>query len=153
MQQQARKKLAALWFGRQSFNDAINLLSQGIALAPDNSEFRSMQAHIYLQQGRLKQAYNSLKPLADLPQQEYQLLLVNISQQLSEYNAAIKAYKILLGIQPENSRWHLGLAIIYDKASQFALAVKEYNLALAQGGLSQDSDHFTNQRLQVLGVK
>jgi len=152
-QQQVRKKLAALWFGRKSFNEAINLLSQGIALAPENSELRSMQAHVYLQKGNLKQAYNSLRALADLPQQEYQLLIVNITQQLSNYDAAINAYKILLDLQPENSRWHLGLATIYDKTSEFVLAVSEYNLALAQGGLSQDSSHFAMQRIQALGVK
>jgi len=152
-QQQARKKLAALWFGRKSFNDAINLLSQGIALIPDNSEFRSMQAHIYLQQGKLTQAYNVLIPLDYLKQQEYQLLIVNISQQISEHNAAIKAYKILLTMQPENSRWHLGLAIVYDKNSQFASAISEYKISLAQGRLSEDSSRFAKERIQILGVK
>ena len=152
-QQQARKKLAALWFGRKSFNDAINLLSQGIILAPENSEFRSMQAHVYLQQSNLIQAYNTLKPLENLPQQEYQLLIVNISQQLENYTAAIKAYNILLKLQPKNSRWHLGLAIIYDQNSQFVLAVNEYELALEQRQLSQDSSRFAKQRIQALGVK
>lgn len=152
-QQHARKKLAALWFGRKSFMDAINLLSQGIVLAPDDSELRSMQAHVYLQQGNLTQAYNTLIPLANLQQQEYQLLIVNISQQISKYEAAIKAYNILLAMQPKNSRWHLGLAIVYDKNSQFSLAVNEYNLALSQGLLSEDSSRFAKERIQVLGVK
>jgi len=152
-QHQARKKLAALWFGRKAFNDAINLLSQGIALAPNNSEFRSMVANIFLQQGNLTQAYKSLRPLADLQQQTYQLLIANISQQLSEYDAAIKAYKILLAMQPGNSRWHLGLAIVYDKNSQFVLAVDEYGLALENSSLSSDSSQFANQRIQALGVK
>jgi len=152
-QHQARKKLAALWFGRKAFNDAINLLSQGIALAPNNSEFRSMVANIFLQQGNLTQAYKSLRPLADLQQQTYQLLIANISQQLSEYDAAIKAYKILLAMQPGNSRWHLGLAIVYDKNSQFVLAVDEYSLALENRSLSSDSSQFANQRIQALGVK
>jgi len=150
--QQARKKLAALWFGRKSYNDAINLLSQGIHLAPQNSEFRAMQARVYLQQGKLTQAYNVLMPLDNLQQQEYQLLIVNISQQISAYASAIKAYKILLDIQPKNTRWHLGLAIVYDKNSQFVLAVNEYNVALEQNGLSQDSRRFAKQRIQALGV-
>lgn len=152
-QQQARKKLAALWFGRKSFSDAANLLSQGIALAPENSELRSMQAHIYLQQGKLTQAYNTLTPLDDLVEEEYQLLLVNISQQINEFDAAIKAYKILLTIQGHNSRWHLGLATVYDKTSQFSLAVSEYHLALQYKGLSQESSNFANQRIQALGAK
>ena len=33
-------------------------------------------------------------------------------------------------------KWHLGLAIIYDKNSQFPLAVNEYALALTKTNLS-----------------
>ena len=43
----ARKQLAALWFGRQSYQAALNLLSQGIALSPQDSEYHLMQARIY----------------------------------------------------------------------------------------------------------
>ena len=78
--------------------------------------------------------------------------MVNISQQIAEYAAAIKAYKILLEIQPQNSRWHLGLATIYDKTSRFSLAVNEYNLAIEHGGLSQDSNDFAKQRIKALGI-
>jgi MSHA biogenesis protein MshN len=152
-QQQSRKKLAALWFGRKAFGDAISLLSQGIALAPSNSDFRLMQAHIYLQQGDLIRAYKALKPLESIVDKEYQLLIVNISQQLENHTAAINAYKILLDMQPSNSRWHLGLAIIYDQNSQFVLAVSEYEKALEQGLLTQDSGRFAQERIQALGVK
>ncbi|MGL1956519.1 MAG: tetratricopeptide repeat protein [Colwellia sp.] len=148
---QARKKLAALWFGRQSYQSALNLLSQGISLAPKDSELRTMKARIYLKQGNLMAAYKVLKPLAAFEQQEYQVLLANVAQQIKQYQSAINAYQLLIKMQPYSGRWHLGLAIVYDKNSQFLLAVEEYTLALAKDDLSVSSAQFAHQRVQALG--
>ncbi len=147
---QARKKLAALWFGRKAYQEAINLLSQGIALAPQDSELRTMKAQIYLKQGKSTLAFNTLMPLAELEQQEYQILLANVAQDISQHQAAIEAYQLLIKMQPYSGRWHLGLAIVFDKDSQFAFAVQEYNLALTKADLSASSAKFAQQRIQAL---
>ena len=148
---QARKKLAALWFGRQSFQQAVNLLSQGIALDNQDDELRLMKARIHLKQGQLEAAYNTLKPLAFIEQEEYQVMLANIAQQIEQYQGAIDAYQVLIKMQPYSGRWHLGLAIVYDKNSQFLLAVNEYALALTKTDLSASSAKFARQRMQALG--
>ena len=148
---QARKKLAALWFGRQSFQQAVNLLSQGIALDNQDEELRLMKARIHLKQGQLEAAYNTLKPLASIEQEEYQVMLANIAQQIEQYQGAIGAYQVLIEMQPYSGRWHLGLAIVYDKNSQFLLAVNEYALALTKTDLSASSAKFAQQRMQALG--
>ena len=148
---QARKKLAALWFGRQSYQAAVNLLSQGIALDRNDSELRLMKARIHLKQGQNEAAYNTLKPLAFFKQEEYQLMLANISQQTQHYSSAIQAYQILIEMQPYSGRWHLGLATVYDKNSQFLLALNEYALALTKADLSASSAKFAQQRMQALG--
>lgn len=148
---QTRKKLAALWFGRKSYQQATNLLSQGISIDINDAELRLLKARIHLQQGQHKAAYNTLKPLSLLKQQEYQLMLANVSQQIEQYKSAIQAYKILIDMQAYTGRWHLGLAIVYDKNSQFSLAVTEYALALTKSDLSVASAEFAQQRMQVLG--
>ena len=148
---EARKKLAALWFGRQSYTQALNLLSQGIAIDKQDSELRLMKARIHLKQGQHEAAYNTLKPLSSFEQEEYQVMLANIAQQIEQYPSAIGAYQMLIKMQPYSGRWHLGLAIVYDKNSQFLLAVNEYALALTKADLSASSAKFAQQRMQALG--
>lgn len=148
---QARKKLAALWFGRKSYQQATNLLSQGISLDRNDAELRKLKARIHIQQGQHKAAYNTLKPLSLLKEQEYQVMLANVSQQIEQYKSAIQAYKVLIDMQAYSGRWHLGLAIVYDKNSQFSLAVIEYALALTKSDLSVASAEFAQQRMQALG--
>ncbi|MDX2369721.1 MAG: tetratricopeptide repeat protein [Colwellia sp.] len=148
---QARKNLAALWFGRKSYQQATNLLSQGISLDRSDAELRLLKARIHLQQGQHKAAYNTLKPLSLIKQQEYQVMLANVSQQIEQYKSAIQAYKILIDMQAYSGRWHLGLAIVYDRNSQFSLAGTEYALALAKSDLSIASAEFAQQRMQALG--
>jgi len=148
---QARKKLAALWFGRKSYQQATNLLSQGIALDRSDAELRLLKARIHQEQGQYKAAYDTLKPLARVEQQEYQVMLANVSQRIEQNKSAIKAYKILINMQGFSGRWHLGLAIVYDKTSQFSLAVTEYKIALTKPDLSIASAEFAQQRIQALG--
>jgi len=148
---QARKNLAALWFGRKSYQQATNLLSQGVLLDRSDAELRLLKARIHLQQGQHKAAYNTLKPLSLLKQQEYQVMLANVAQQVEQFKSAIQAYKVLINMQEYSGRWHLGLAIVYDKNSQFSLAGAEYALALTKSDLSIASAEFAQQRMQALG--
>ena len=147
---QVRQKLAALWFGRKAYQQASNLLSQGIALETNNSDIRMMKAKIELQQNKYQAAYRTLKPLAKLQQQGYQVLLANTAQQANQMNGAITAYKMLINLQPDSARWSLGLAIVYDKNSQFQLATAHYQQALNKNDLSVSSSSFAQQRIQVL---
>jgi len=147
---EARKQLAALWYGRQAYQDALNLLSQGIIFDNLDSEYRLMKARIYLSQNNNEQAYQSLHSLADVKDIEYQLTLANTAQQLGKFEAGIYAYKILLNMQANNGRWWLGLAVIYDQSSQFELAQQAYNSALKQNDLSDSAMAFSKQRLQAL---
>ena len=148
---QARKKLAALLFGRKSYQQANNLLAQGIALDKNDGELRLMKARIHLKQGRAEAAYDTLKPLNAFKNQEYQLMLANIAQQIKQYTTAIDAYKVLIKMQPHSGRWHLGLAIVYDKTSQFSQALNEYAIALSKTDLSVSSAKFVQQRMKALG--
>ena len=150
-QHNARKQLAALWFGKQSYQPALNLLSQGIAIAPKSSEFRLMQARIYLKQGGYESALNTLQALPNNENAEYQSLRANVAQQLGKNEIVSAAYKVLTKIQPQVGRWWLGSAIAYDTNSQFNLATQAYKMALAQNNLSTSSTQFAQQRIAQLG--
>jgi MSHA biogenesis protein MshN len=148
---QTRKKLAALWFGRQAYQDAVNLLSQGIALNGKDSSLREMKARIHLKQGQSMAALNTLKPLAQLKDEQYQIMLANTAQQAQQNKVAVEAYKVLITMQPETGRWYLGLAVLHDKSSQFNLAGVAYNQALTKNDLSVASVNFVEQRIQAIG--
>ena len=148
---QTRKKLAALWFGRHAYQDAVNLLSQGIALNSKDSSLREMKARIHLQQGQVTAALNTLKPLAQLKDEQYQIMLANTAQQAQQNKIAVGAYQVLIAMQPDKGRWQLGLAVLYDKNSQFTLASKAYKTALTKSDLSISSEDFVKQRIQVIG--
>ncbi|GAA6172435.1 MSHA biogenesis protein MshN [Colwellia sp. KU-HH00111] len=148
---QARKNLAALWFGRKSYQQALNLLAQGIALDRQDGELRLLKARIHLTQGQHQAAYTTLMPLAALEHEQYQVMLANIAQKIEQYSSAISAYKVLINMQPFSGRWHLGLAIVYDKNSQFDLAKNAYAQALTKTDISASSAKFAQQRLQELG--
>jgi len=147
----ARKQLAALWFGRKAYQSALNLLSQGIALTPQDSEFRLMQARIYLTQGYTDKAYQVLQALDQSNDIEYLLTLANIAQKLTKYPQAIRAYKKLANKQPSEGRWWLGLAVAYDSNSEYLLAINAYRSAITQGELSKTSLQFAKKRLTELG--
>lgn len=148
---QSRKKLAALWFGRQAYQDAINILSQGIALNGKDSSLREMKARIYISLGRFTAALKTLKPMASLKDEQYQVMLANTAQQAQQNEVAVDAYNMLIVMQPEQGRWQLGLAVLYDKNSQFNLASSAYKIALTKNDLSLSSENFIKQRIQVIG--
>jgi MSHA biogenesis protein MshN len=150
----ARKHLAALWFGRQSYAAALNLLSQGINLSPDDSEFRVMQARIYLQQNRLQQAFatlNNMPNVNDVINVEYQSLRATTAQQLKEFTFSAQAYQILVNIEPTSGRWWLGLGVALDSNSEFKQASTAYQNALTKTGLSASAENFARQRIIELG--
>ena len=147
----ARKKLAALWFGRQAYQPAINVLSQGIQLYPEDSEFRLMKARIYLNQGQTTAAVNTLKDLPSVENIEYQALLASHAQQISQFDLAITAYQLLTTLEPNAGRWWLGLAVAYDSDSDFEQAKRAYGQAINKNDLSDNARQFAVQRVQELG--
>jgi len=148
--QMARKKLAALWYGRQSYQAAHNLLSQGIALSPSDGDYRLMKARIYLSQGQVEFAVNALKALSNYQNVEYQTLLATSAQQAKQYLVAANAYQMLTELQPDVARWWLGLGVAYDSNSQFEQAVLAYKNVADRSGLSENALLFVRQRLQEL---
>jgi MSHA biogenesis protein MshN len=150
----ARKQLAALWFGRQAYSDALNLLSQGIHLSPNDNEFRLMKARVYLQQNRVQQGFatlNNMPGVNEVVNVEYQSLRATTAQQLNEFSFAAQAYQILVNIEPSAARWWLGLAVAHDSNSEFEQASNAYKTALNKSGLSGSAETFARQRITELG--
>jgi len=150
-QKEARKQLAALWFGRKLYRPALNLLSQGIALYPNDNDFRLMKARIFLNQNNTKEAFNVLNGFSTAQNVEYQVLLANTAQLLKKSNSAILAYRQLVELEPHKGKWWMGLAVELDRESQFKEAKSAYAMALSTQSLSSNSVQFVEQRMLELG--
>ena len=147
----ARKQLAALWYGKKYYQEAVNLLSQGIALAPEAEEMRLMSARIYYEQGKARQAFNILNPVNGSNSTEIQTLLANVSAELNEHESAVTAYRKLIGLEPTVGRWWLGIAVSLDSLGKFVPARDAYQQSIARNNLSTSAMQFARQRLIELG--
>lgn len=147
----ARKQLAALWYGKKHYQNAVNLLSQGIALSPDSQEMRLMSARIYYEQGQAREALNILSPVNYSMSKELQTLLASVAAELNEHDTAIVAYRKLITLEPNIGRWLLGLAVSLDSLGKFAAASDAYKQAIARKNLSTSAAQFARQRLIELG--
>lgn len=147
----ARKQLAALWFGRKLFSPALNLLSQGISMYPDEVDFRLMKARILLNQNNNQAAYHVLNDFSTAKNVEYQALLANTAQSLGELDTVLLAYQQLVILEKHKGKWWMGLAVAMDQKSQFEEAKRAYTMALSKGDLSNNSAQFIRQRMNELG--
>lgn len=148
----AREKLAAILYGEQRTQSAVNLLQEGLSVSPEYSNFRLMLARIYLKNKNKSQAYYYLKP--HQPQVrgnvDYYAILAGLAQSLDDLDTALVAYKKLTVHEPNRAKWWLGLGITADKAKQVGLALQAYQTAQNMGQLSASSRNYINARITQL---
>jgi len=148
----SREQLAAVLYGEQRTQSAVNLLQEGLSVSPEYSNFRLMLARIYLKNNNKQQAYYYLK--SHQPQVEgnvdYYAILAGLAQNLDDLDTALVAYEKLTVYEPNRAKWWLGLGITADKAKQVGLALNAYHTAQNMGQLSASSRHYINARITQL---
>ncbi|RLV59047.1 hypothetical protein D5018_14235 [Parashewanella curva] len=153
-QHQAREKLAALLYGKQSYAEAMQVLSDGISKYPQHSMFSLLLAKVQYQVKQPLEALYSLEKIpnnSELATQKW-VQIGRIAQQQKQYSRAVEAYNQLIHIEPEQSRWWLGLAFNLDSQAQYAEASNAYKQALLSSNLSPASENYVQQRLQQLAA-
>ncbi len=148
----SRETLAAILYGEQRTQSAVNLLQEGLSVSPEYTNFRLMLARIYLKNKNKQQAYYYLKPHrpAVAGNVDYYALLAGLAQSLDDLDSALMAYKTLTEHEPNRAKWWLGLGISADKAKQVTLALKAYHTAQNMGQLSASSRNYINARITQL---
>jgi len=148
----SREKLAAILYGEQRTQSAVNLLQEGLSISPEYTNFRLMLARIYLKNKNKPQAYYYLKPHrpAVAGNVDYYALLAGLAQSLDDLDSALMAYKTLTVHEPNRAKWWLGLGITADKAKQVTLALTAYHTAQNMGQLSASSRNYINTRITQL---
>jgi len=148
----SREKLAAILYGEQRTQSAVNLLQEGLSISPEYTNFRLMLARIYLKNKNKPQAYYYLKPHRPevAGNVDYYALLAGLAQSLDDLDSALMAYKTLTEHEPNRAKWWLGLGITADKAKQVTLALMAYHTAQNMGQLSASSRNYINARITQL---
>ena len=153
--EQARKQLAALYFGQNRNQQALRVLSEGIMLSPENLAWRELMAKILVQENRFEEVLSLMpdhldtKALAE-KRADYLILKGTAAQTINSPTQAVSAFSAMTSLQPENAKWWLALGVNYDVLNNASLALSSYSRALAIGGLSSASAQYASSRLNDL---
>lgn len=152
---EARKQLAALYFGQNNNLQALQVLSEGVVLSPESLVWRELMAKILVQENRFEEALNLMpdsldaKALAE-KRIDYLVLKGTSAQTINKPEQAISAFSAMTSLQPNNAKWWLALGVNYDALEDKHLAISSYSRALAIGGLSSTSSQYASARLTDL---
>ncbi len=73
-----------------------------------------------------------------------------LAQKQKQNDIALESYQLLTQREPENARWWLGLAIQQERTLSFTSAIASYQQALGKVGISNQSQAFIRDRLNIL---
>lgn len=146
----ARQKLAALYYGKGDARKAYDILQYGIKLSPDSEDLRLGLSKLLVKE---KQPDVALSPLLHLPPNpsiHYLAMRAALGQKSKQGKITLESYQQLVGLDPENGRWWLGLAIQQERNMDFDSALHSYQQALSLIGISKQSQNFVRDRMKVL---
>ena len=152
---EARKQLAALYFGQNNNLQALQVLSEGIVISPSELIWRELMAKILVQESRFEEVLNLMPDSLDAKalaegRADYLILKGTSAQTINKSEQAISAFSAMTSLQPNNAKWWLALGVNYDALADERLAISSYSRALAIGGLSYASAQYENSRLTDL---
>ncbi|WP_299685761.1 MSHA biogenesis protein MshN [uncultured Vibrio sp.] len=148
--EEARQKLALLYFGKGDTRKAYELFQSGIKLNTNSEKLRLGLSKLLV---KAKQEEAALSPLIHLPPnptQGYLAMRAALSQKSQHQEIALESYQKLVEVDSENARWWLGLAIQQERQLDFTAAKTSYQGALTRVGISSQSQNFVRDRLKIL---
>lgn len=153
--EQARKQLAALFYGQGNSMRALSVLSDGVLAAPTNLEWRELMAKILVGENRFEEVLNIMPDTFDTQalnerRSDYLILKGTSAQAVNQPRQAVSAFSAMTQLEPNNGKWWLALGINQDALEQAQQAAIAYERALSLGGISSASAQYATARLQAL---
>ena len=151
---EARQQLAAYYYGRGFTGEALRVLREGLAHTPSNSRLLTLSARIYEETGRADEALNMLNRVsAQLPEQNDILVLrAALANELGQYRSAAEDYRELLGVNPNQGIWWLGLALAEEGRGDYGAARLAYQRAAEDAALDRASRDYARSRKEALSA-
>ncbi len=155
---QARKQLAALYYGKGRLDLASDLLKQGISQFPLEFDYVLLLARVQQVSGNKVQALSTLSQIPDsslLARQKW-VEQSSLAQEVSDFLLAEQGYRNLLGVEANQARWWMGLAYSLDAQAKYSAAKDAYKQAVLyksepHKGLSAQALDYIENRLAQLG--
>lgn len=155
---QARKQLAALYYGKGRLDLSAELLRQGISQFPAEFDYLLLLARVQQVSGNKEQALSTLSQIPDsslLARQKW-VEQSSLAQEVSDFVLAEQGYRNLLGVEANQARWWMGLAYSLDAQKKYSAAKDAYKQAVLyksvpQKGLSAQALDYIENRLAQLG--
>ena len=153
-QHQARKQLAALYYGQGRLLAAADVLEQGIILYPKVADFSLLLARVQQVAGQDEAALATLAGISDTGDlgREKWVQQSEIAQKLGRFDLAETAYRNLTRQEPSQAKWWMGLGFSLDSQTQYRQAISAYKTALTLQGLSTNAAAYISHRLEQLGT-
>ncbi len=145
-----RKRVAALYYGRGDTRRAVRVLQQGIELDNDSQNLRLALVNILIKQDLPQAALGVIEHLPANPEIDYLAARAGLAQQIKRQDLALESYQLLTEQDSNNAKWWLGLAISQERSEQLDSAKVSYNKALNRVGLSNKTHEFIRSRLVVI---
>ena len=152
---EARKQLAAVYFGKNNIPMALSVLSEGVSIEPQSLVWRELMGKILIAKSRFEEALSimpeSLNQQAVAEQRsDYLIIKGTAAQAINKPKLAITAFSAMTVLQPQNGKWWLALGANYDQLGQNEEAIAAFETALSQGGVSPASKQYVIERLNAL---
>lgn len=150
--QDARVSLAALLIDQGYGKSASKIIDEGLKLAPDAIPLIELKARILTADGNVKGALQLLQSqspaITDNP--EYNAFVAALYQKNDNDLLAVRLYKKLLSLDPQNGNWWFGLGLSLEKLGENVSAYQAYNKAITVGNINPDSMNMLQSHLQSL---
>jgi len=146
-----RDMLVTAYLAQGRSAEALQLLEQGLSVAPKHAAFALRLARLLASAGRAEQALGVLRRHEqDSPSGPYLALEGALSQQLGQFQRSVDAYRGALAQVPDRGGWWVGLAIAQEGAGQRLAALDSYRRGLTAGGLSNALKEYARRRVEAL---
>lgn len=144
---QSQYLLVQLYLATERYSRAAVLLEK----APNNLSWSLLKARSFLQQGQASDAIQLLEQYPDgQSREDYLDLLASGYQQVGRHGAAVARYLSLLGLNPQEARWWINLAVSLEHLGQNSKALDAYQTALQIPNLEQSLKQYARQQSQRL---
>jgi tetratricopeptide (TPR) repeat protein len=150
---QARELLAGLLIRGGRNDEALHLLQEGAARAPQRPGFALLQARILMQQGDRAQAVTLLEEVARSGSGNKQVitLLAVLYQQQKQHEQALELYRMLIEREPGLASNWVGAAISLEALGNSEEALSAYQRAVSLPNLAQALRAYATDRIENLG--